>query len=78
MTSEGLGEMFEDDSADTCAGKFTFMSMGPEWRVLRAQTRERGPHRRERKFLSLSSSGSLLILPEGVVGGIQIFAWAPN
>ena len=27
--------------------------------------------------LSLSS-GSLLILPEGVVVGIQIFAWAPN
>ena len=22
MTSEGLGEMFEGDSADTCAGKF--------------------------------------------------------
>ena len=32
-------------------------------------------------FLLLSlflSSGSLLILPEGVVVGIQIFAWAPN
>ena len=29
--------------------------------------------------LSLSSSsGSLLILPEGVVIGIQIFAWAPK
>ena len=28
--------------------------------------------------LSLSSSGSLLILPEGFVIGIQIFAWAPN
>ena len=26
----------------------------------------------------LLSSGSLLILPEGVVIGIQIFAWAPN
>ena len=29
-------------------------------------------------FSLLSSSGSLLILPEGVVVGIQIFAWAPN
>ena len=33
-------------------------------------------------FFSLSSlslsSGSLLILPEGVDVGIQIFAWAPN
>ena len=50
MTSEGLGEMFEGDSADTCARKFPLTSMGAEWRVSRAQTRERGPHRRERKF----------------------------
>ena len=28
--------------------------------------------------LFLSFSGSLLILPEGVVVGFQIFAWAPN
>ena len=28
MTSEGLGEMFEGDSADTCAGKFPLVSMG--------------------------------------------------
>ena len=28
MTSEGLGEMFECDSADTCAGKFPLVSMG--------------------------------------------------
>ena len=28
MTSEGLGEMFEGDSADTCAGKFPIVSMG--------------------------------------------------
>ena len=28
MTSEGLGEMFEGDSADTCTGKFLLMSMG--------------------------------------------------
>ena len=28
MTSEGLGEMFEGDSADKCAGKFLLMSMG--------------------------------------------------
>ena len=25
MTSEGLGEMFEGDSANTCGGKFPFM-----------------------------------------------------
>ena len=28
MTSEGLGEMFEGDSADTCGGKFPLVSMG--------------------------------------------------
>ena len=28
MTSEGLGEMFEDDSADTCTGKFLLMLIG--------------------------------------------------
>ena len=28
MTSEGLGDMFEGDSADMCAGKFPLMSMG--------------------------------------------------
>ena len=28
MTSEGLGEMFEGDSADTCAGKFALVLMG--------------------------------------------------
>ena len=28
MTSEGLGDMFEDDSADTCAEKFLLMLMG--------------------------------------------------
>jgi hypothetical protein len=28
MTSEGLGEMFESDSTDTCVEKFPLMSMG--------------------------------------------------
>ena len=28
MTSEGLGEMFEGDSADMCGGKFPLVSMG--------------------------------------------------
>ena len=27
MTSEGFEEMFEGDSADTCAGRFSLMSM---------------------------------------------------
>ena len=28
MTLEGLGEVFKGDSADTCAGKFSLVSMG--------------------------------------------------
>ena len=28
MTSEGLGEMFEGDSPDMCAGKFPLVLMG--------------------------------------------------
>ena len=28
MTSEGLGEMFEGDSADTCTGKILLVLMG--------------------------------------------------
>jgi hypothetical protein len=28
MTSEGLGEMFEGESADMCAGKFPLVLMG--------------------------------------------------
>ena len=43
MTSEGLGEMFEGDFAYTFAGKYQLVSMGAEWRVLRAQTQEQGP-----------------------------------
>ena len=29
MTSEGLGEMIEGDTADTCGRKFQLVSMGP-------------------------------------------------
>ena len=51
MTSEGLGEMFEGDSADTCARKFPLMLMGDERTVQRAQTVSEDPHRRERNCL---------------------------
>ena len=46
MTSEGLGEMFEGDSADTCAGKFPLVSMGGR---VNGQVSE-DPNQRERKF----------------------------
>ena len=43
MTSEGLGEMFEGDSADTCAGKFPLVSMGGRAEGLLCTDLERGP-----------------------------------
>ena len=39
MTSERLGEIFEGDSADVCAGKFLLMLMGGRAEDL-AQTRD--------------------------------------
>ena len=44
MSSEGLGEMFEGNFADTCAEKnHRWCRWGADLRVKRAQTRERGP-----------------------------------
>ena len=51
MTSEGLGVMFEGDSADMCAGKFLLVSMGGRAEGPRAQTRERGPPSALAEFL---------------------------
>ena len=65
MTSEGLGEMFEGDSADICAGKFPLVSMGAEQRVSHAQTREQGPP-------SALAEISLSFLPKGVVLWFEI------
>ena len=52
MTSKGLGEMFEGDSADMCAEKFPLMLMGDARTVKRAQTVSEDPHWRERNFLT--------------------------
>ena len=43
MTSEGLGEMFEGDSADTCTGKFPLVSMGGRADRQACADGERGP-----------------------------------
>ena len=43
MTSEGLGEMFEGDSADTCARKFPLMLMGGRANGPACADGERGP-----------------------------------
>ena len=50
-TSKGLGETFEGDSADTCAGKFPFMSMGGRANVKRAQPVSEDPHRQAEIFM---------------------------
>jgi hypothetical protein len=43
MTLEGLGEVFEGDSADTCAGKFPLVSMGGRVNGQAWADGERGP-----------------------------------
>ena len=43
MTSEGLGEMFEGDSADTCGRKFPLMLMGGRANGPVCADGERGP-----------------------------------
>ena len=63
MTSEGLGEMFEGDSANTCDVKFPLMSMGGRAPSGESSVRRPGsedPHRRERKF-KIKSSTHLIV-----------------
>ena len=43
MTSEGLGEVFKGDFADTCAGKFPLVSMGGRANAQACADGERGP-----------------------------------
>ena len=43
MTSEGLGEVFKGDSADTSAGKFPLVSMGGRANGQACADGERGP-----------------------------------
>jgi hypothetical protein len=50
MTSEGLREMFEDDSADMCAAKFLLILMGGQ---VEGQTRERGPPSGRAEFFTV-------------------------
>ena len=55
MTSEGLGEMFEGDSADTCARKFyDGVNGGPKGGSSMRRPGSEDPHRRQRKFITFS------------------------
>ena len=49
MTSEGIGYMFETDSADTCAGKVLLMLMGGGGQTKGSACEDH--HWRERKLL---------------------------
>ena len=61
MTSEGLGDVFEGDSADTCGGKCWLMLMGGA----SGGSRVRSPGC-ERKFLFFSiSSNTTFFTTEG-------------
>ena len=52
MTSEGLGDMFEGDSLESCAGKFPLTLMGGRAEGLACpDPGSEDPHRRERKFV---------------------------
>jgi hypothetical protein len=42
-SSEGLGEVFKGDSTDTCAGKFSLVSMGGRVNGQACADGERGP-----------------------------------
>jgi hypothetical protein len=50
MTLKGLGEVFKGDSAETCGGKFSLVSMGGRANGQACADGERGPHRREGNF----------------------------
>jgi hypothetical protein len=69
MSSYWLGEMFEDDSEDTC--KISAIVDGGLSGGSCVKTWEQGPPS------ALENSSSFKI-PEGVVVGFQIFAWAPK
>ena len=57
MTSEGLGEMFEGDSADTCTVNLLLMSMvGPSGRSSVRRPGSEDPHGHEQKFRALPLS----------------------
>ena len=56
MTFEGLGEMFEGDSADMCAGKFPLLLMGGRAEGLAcADPGARTPIGASEKFIKVSA-----------------------
>jgi hypothetical protein len=62
MTSEGLGEVFKGDSADTCTGKFPLVSMGGRANGQACADGERGPPSARAEFFLPSSYIPVLIV----------------
>ena len=54
MTSEGLGEGFEGDSADMCAGKCPLVSMGGRANGQACADGERGPPLARKELYTVS------------------------
>ena len=64
MTSEGLGEMFEGDFADTCGGKFPLLLMGERANGQACLDGERG---RGRKFSTLQRAKFRILFKSSAV-----------
>ena len=64
MTSEGLWEMFEGDSADTCSGFFfAHVDVGPSrWSSVR-RPGSKDPHGREQKIFTYLIYPLILPIP---------------
>ena len=82
MTFEGLGEMFEGESADTNAGNFLLTSIGGRAEGLACKDLVArtliGVSGNYSGFSFFSLSPPLFKTPEGFVVGFRNFAWAPN
>ena len=67
MTSEGLGEVFKGDSADTFTGKFPLVSMGGRADRQACTDGERGPPsaRAEIFFKSCMANSTISVVGDG-------------
>ena len=74
MTSEGLGEVFKGDSADTCAGKFPLVSMGGRANGQACADGERGPPS-ARAEINLNSQQNLYYIYGFRSQGVNIFLY---
>jgi hypothetical protein len=77
MTSEGLGEVFKGDSADTFAGKFPLVSMGGRANGRACADGERGPPSARAEFYFINCIFLVVLfelLPSRILTPIFILA----